>query len=76
MKRTKTEMTAEERKREARKEKIRVRIEQKKRNPGKPEFELDYPIELRDAVILETRKENLKTEKPQKRKQKRVYKML
>jgi AcrR family transcriptional regulator len=42
----------------------------------KPEFELDIPVELRDAEILETRKEKLKTEKPQNRKRKRISRML
>jgi hypothetical protein len=44
----------------------------------KPVFKLDHPAEALDALILETRKEDLKTEKPQKRqqKQKRRFRML
>lgn len=42
----------------------------------KPEFKLEEPVDPQDATILSSKKENLKTEKPQKRKRKRKYTLL
>lgn len=42
----------------------------------KPEFVLVEPVDPQDAVILDTRKENLKTEKPQKRKRRRRFRLI
>src|ERR1700722_15541567 len=54
------------------------RYERAKNRSRKPLFRLDHSGEVLDALIMETRKENLKTEKPQKRqqKQKRRFRML
>jgi AcrR family transcriptional regulator len=42
----------------------------------KPEFILSSPVDPQDAMIFNTRKENLKTEKPQKRPRKRRYRLI
>ncbi len=42
----------------------------------KPEVILHEPVDPQDAVILATRKENLKTEKPQKRRRRRRFRYL
>lgn len=51
-------------------------LERAVKGSRKPEFALSSPVDPQDAMIFNTRKENLKTEKPQRRKRRQRFRMI